>query len=514
MTDQVTPPRSTPQQLLPLLLISLILGIIFDQFFYMRLPGVSWWLFIDAVLLGLLCLSRVWQRPIRLQSLWLILPILAVAAMVGVRASHELAFLNIVVSTFLLLLLALQTTGKKIEHFLLLDYFKTILVPFAFIPKFFEVLIDIFSVRWLKGNGKAGAYLKGLLMALPALVIFAALFSSADLVFKKYVLDLFQINISPDTLFQTVLVLVVGAVMLGAYGYILKTRAADRPTSAETQRKIGQTEIHVMLGLINALFLVFIAVQIRYLFGGQSVIAAQGFTFAEYARRGFFELIAAAIIAFLIVWAAEQSIARNNHRLPTGFTWLSGLLNVLLLTILISAFQRLNLYEQAYGFTTSRWYAHVLIIWLGVLVLMFIVKIIRHQAEAAFLRQALALIVLFLLAVNVINPDRFVAEQNWQRYEDTGKLDPFYLTTLSVDAVPTTIKALDTANPIVRGVVAKRLYQHYANLQTASHRLWPSFNMSRSQALKLLKARSDTLAQYKNYQTPPTADFRTLVPTQ
>ena len=508
---ETAPVTTNPRQMLALLGASLALGLMFDQLFYQRLPGISWFIFVVAVLFGLVMVTRLWHRPLGIRSLWLIGPLLVISALVGVRASAELTFLNIVVSVFLLLLIAVQATGKQVEHFLLVDYLKTLFAPLLFVPKFFTVLIEAFTMRLLVKHPRTGAIVKGVVMALPALVIFAVLFASADLVFKKYLNDAVSIHISPDVLFQAGLVIFVGAVMLGAYGFILKTRAHITHSQPPTT-KIGATEIQVMLGLINGLFILFVLVQLRYLFGGEEIIRAQGFTYAEYARRGFFELMAVALIAFFIVWAAEQSIVRTNGRLPPSFSWLSLLLNVQVMVIMVSAFQRMNLYEQAYGFTTLRWFAHALIIGLSVLVLMFINKIVRHQGEAVFLRQALAVGILFLVTVNLANPDRFVAQQNWDRFQQTGKLDPMYVRRLSTDATPVALQALEAKNLVVRSEIGQYLYQQSETLTSPTYHRWPSYNLSRQAAVRVLDQHRAVLTTYKNISPPSVEDLRQLIP--
>src|SRR5262249_28935954 len=51
-------------------------------------------------------------------------------------------------------------------------------------------------------------------------------------------------------------------------------------------------------------------------------------------------------------------------------------------------------------------------------------------------RMVVATWVLTLLGLAVLNPDRFIAAQNVHRYEQTGQIDAWYLSTLSPDAAP------------------------------------------------------------------------------
>ena len=70
----------------------------------------------------------------------------------------------------------------------------------------------------------------------------------------------------------------------------------------------------------------FVFIQIKYLFGGQASIAAQGFTYAEYARSGFFELLAVAVIAFVLLQATEKYTTKGGNSHTRLFKFFSGLL--------------------------------------------------------------------------------------------------------------------------------------------------------------------------------------------
>ena len=60
---------------------------------------------------------------------------------------------------------------------------------------------------------------------------------------------------------------------------------------------LGTVEVGVILGLINLLFLSFVIFQLPYLFGGMELVQnTPDFKLAEYARRGFGELVAVAAL--------------------------------------------------------------------------------------------------------------------------------------------------------------------------------------------------------------------------
>ena len=95
----------------------------------------------------------------------------------------------------------------------------------------------------------------------------------------------------------------------------------------------------------------------------------------------------------------------------------------------------MHLYQEAYGFTQARLVVDVFEGWLGVVVLaVALAGLVRWGTWVP--RFALVTGVLGLLGIAAINPDAWIAQQNIDRYEQTGKLDPDYLATLSADAVP------------------------------------------------------------------------------
>ncbi len=208
---------------------------------------------------------------------------------------------------------------------------------------------------------------------------------------------------------------------------------------AKLNRFLGATEAFVVLGSVNLLFTFFVAVQFRYLFGGQTNITAAGYTFSEYARRGFFELVMVSVIS-LVLYLSLNAVTRREKPLQVRvFTTLAVLLVGLVWVILASAFQRLLLYEDAYGFTSLRMYTHIFIPWLGLLLLATIVlQIVRREQYfgALLLLTAFG----FVLTFGIINIDGLIVRQNVARARAGADLDGQYLIGLSDDALPALVE--------------------------------------------------------------------------
>ncbi len=484
--------------------ISVILGLLFNYFFYDKLLGIGVPIYIALIVIGLFTISAYLKKKIDNQVLWLLIPLGFFSLMVFVRSSLLLTFLNIIGSLLLLLLIAKISFAEKIKTFLIFDYIKIFFLPLKFLIPLFLTIFDVFTLQGVKKDSKTFLQIgKGIIITLPVVIIFLVLFSSADLIFQKYIADITTITLQPETVIRSILVLMVTLAFTGAYSYIFSNQQETTPQKTNQSYIIGNIEISILLGAVNVLFFAFILVQLTYLFGGVDNIASQGFTYAEYARKGFFELIAVAIISFFLLFTTEKYIIKKDTEHTLVFKILSTALIVQVILIMVSAFKRLLLYEEAYGFTTLRLYSHAFIIFLAIIFILLLYKIYKDKRENAFAFRAFVSIIIFLALMNILNPDLFIAQQNIERFATTGKLDISYLSRLSDDAIPETIKILNIQNENLRKNFARELYWQ---TQTNSFRTsqWQSLNISRMNANNILKAKMAELEQYKNYQQQKT----------
>ena len=346
-----------------------------------------------------------------------------------------------------------------------------------------------------------------MLIALPVLVVFAALLASADLIFA----DLIQRVISKEVLEQLlrwgwrgVLILAVGFLLLGGLAYAVgKPRPEDEKPIALpiVPRFLGFLESAIVINAVNVLFFLFVLIQIPYLFGGRINIAAEGFTYAEYACRGFGELVAVSVLILGMVLALSAITRRDEPRQLLGFNISSSILVALTCVLLISAFKRLLLYEEAYGFTEMRLYPHVFMVWLGLLLAWFVAALWLRPARFAL--GLLAAAFGFIITLNLLNPEAFIVRQNFARYERQGEaaftqgnegfssghveIDAPYLARFSDDAVPALIGIVDRLPEKERQVVEDRLLSlGRERHQASAWRRWQSFHLATMERVSLV----------------------------
>jgi len=236
-------------------------------------------------------------------------------------------------------------------------------------------------------------YLRGLLLALPVLGILTFFLAQADPIFNDRIqnsLAWFRIENLGEIVFRLVYILVIAYVLLSSYYFAVVESKKYRPDDDNEKPAIspflGSIESSMVLGAVNLLFLLFVILQFNYLFSGGKNIRLEGYTYAEYARRGFFELIAVAVISLFLFYILSMITKREQKDQGRLFSVLGLILVGLVAIILTSAYIRLNLYEAAYGFTRLRTLAHVFMIWIALLLAgVAILEITRTMKRLAFI---------------------------------------------------------------------------------------------------------------------------------
>ncbi|MFF5177179.1 DUF4153 domain-containing protein [Micromonospora sp. NPDC000316] len=285
------------------------------------------------------------------------------------------------------------------------------------------------------GGPGIGRILSSLAISAGLLTLFGLLFSSADAVFADLVMGLLP-NISPDGVFGWLVRLgLIGMGLLG--GAYLVNRPPDLDGLRATPvRPAHRLEWTLPLVLLDALFAAFVLVQMTVFFGGADhVLRTAGLTYAEYARGGFWQLLAVTALTLLVIAVAARRAPKATRADRLLVRTLLGLLTALSLVVVASALYRMQVYSDAYGATRLRLFVATVELWLGLLFILVGVAVARLRADW-LPRLVIGTAVLALLGLALVNPDRMIADRNVDRYLATGRLDVSYLSGLSADAVP------------------------------------------------------------------------------
>ncbi|MFL5582181.1 MAG: DUF4153 domain-containing protein [Gemmatimonadaceae bacterium] len=334
---------------------------------------------------------------------------------------------------------------------------------------------------------RAGAVGRGVLLTLPLVLIFGGLLMSADPVFARLVGDVVSFDLT--SAFWHLFTVGVLAWLAGGYlrGALLGAPLVRGGPALSVS--LGGVEVGMMLGALNALFLTFLVIQARYLFGGaEHLLAIAGLTAAEYARSGFFELMFVAALALPVLLVSHE-LLRKDARTLRAYRWLAGALAVQVGAMLFSAGARMRLYVSGFGLTEDRLYASAVMVWLATVFAAFFLTVLRGRAERL---GGVALVTgwLTLGALNAANPDVLIARVNIARMEQGRNVDGDHLGSLGAGAVPLALAALPRLSAHDQCMLAHRLVRRWGGVETKG---WRGWNKARSEARALVQARRGEL---------------------
>jgi hypothetical protein len=487
---------SKPEQVLAVSLIALALGLAVQLLFYDHPLGISFPLWATLSMAGLFAAAYVENIKPSKTEIVLALPILFLSWMTIFRAESFTVFLC-VTGTLVLFAVWIRTfRAGMLARFGWLDFALTL----------FWVPVETWVRPWAtsaaawrksvgegKLQGRGSAVLRGLLLAIPALAIFTTLLAAADVIFADLIEEwLAWLNV--DWLIETFgRLLFAAAAALISLGALVAALVDPGERRLHGEKKplikpfLGFTESAIILGAVDLLFLLFVMVQFRYFFGGEANITAAGYTYSEYARRGFGELVTVAFLSLGMILLLGYFSKRESEVQKAGFNILSSLLVAMLGVMLVSALQRLLLYENAYGFTRLRTYTHIFIPWLAGLLVTFVVLLfidrLRRIAPLSLLAG-----VGFVVTMTVVNIDVFIVERNIGRYRNGEQIDVPYLVSLSTDAAPRLVSFAREAPAEVREELLPQLACRLEQLtMQEEERSWQSFSVTRANGVQALR---------------------------
>jgi hypothetical protein len=483
-----------------LLLVALALGILADQLFGAGVLGVNAPLFVALGLLALGMLARAEGQPPTRANLWLAGTALLFSLFIVLREQSTLTFLNLCATAGCLLLLVVTFRAEPLHR---LGGGETLMrtVVSSFEAAFGPAPLVAHSVAGLAARSDGARALipvgRGLIIATPVVMVFGGLLVAADSVFAAYMTALLSLQLPFDMAEAMAHTLFAGVVAWACAGGMLVALRGMAPTTAElpaegaTQRldpaalpwrPLGFAEALTVLVAVDALFGAFMLIQAAYLFGGLDTLDRTGMTYSEYARRGFFELLAVAVLALGLLWGLALLARRTAGTERRAFNTASAAMVALVLGLLASAFQRMLLYQAAYGFTHLRIYTLSFMVWLALVLLLFLVALLREQPRY-FTFGTFVTALAYLAALNLANPDALIVRENVARYHTSGELDSYYLTKLSADAVPALVEAIPTLPAALRPQLEAELATQRERAESQWQQSgWPGWHAARARA--------------------------------
>jgi hypothetical protein len=526
---------SSPHRAMITLLTAVLLAVMHQYLFYDLDIGVSYPIFVILFYSFMYIFARDRMRALTIVDAWIASVILLLSLTYLLFDNVLFQVLNFMVIPSLVLLHLAYAMGRKKRQWWELRLIGTAIDHV--LPQTIRHWGTIGSMMVRAGGRKMDKTQKvivfkvliGLLASIPFLLVVLTLLSSADGVFNAYLSGfpewLDQLALMP--MLPRIIWIIVAAIMFFGYvwGFVQPMQyEAERsenahwksspdlsavqphqgaeqstvnpgkegeiipafaPVSPLKQARPKQEEpfkldsiiTATILTVMNSVYILFVLVQFSYLFGAGKGYLPEDLSYAEYARNGFTELVLVTGLNFLILVVVLQ-YTQIKGRMGLVVQQVLLLILVCCSAIMLgSAFVRLNLYEQAYGYTYIRFLVHAFMIFLGLLLIIAALRI--RYTKIPLIRCYIVLGLSAYTLMNYMGMDNRIAELNIERYHQTGNIDTAYLASLSADALPLLKEFASKEFPELETHLMERKQVLDMHVKDAS---WVSFNFARHNA--------------------------------
>ena len=300
---------------------------------------------------------------------------------------------------------------------------------------------------------RSGAVLAGLGIAVPALAVVIPLLISSDAAFEGL------IDLLPDFDLAEITATAIAGGVLGLFFYTRAVALGHGELNGGNRRepkKLAALTMNTALGAICAVYLAYLFSQLAYFVGGFSGILPEGFTRAEYARRGFFEMTCLAGVNLGLMTFGVGKV-RHSGRAPAGTRALCLFLGIVTEFLAASSAAKMVLYIGTYGLTRLRVLTMVIMVFLGVTTA--IVCLWLYVPKVQYMKSVLILALAMGAAVLWTDVDTQVAKYNVEHYlsGDLAQVDLGYLCTLGPGAVEYVELLAESDLELIRSTARARL---------------------------------------------------------
>ncbi len=483
----------TWKNLLILLLSWFILAIIHN---YLLFWFSNWpWIFIFSILfiITIFIHSKIFKLNLFFDFYIITFSLLLFSFFKMIRVWEILNFLNNIAIFFFYLFLVKIVIKSKLESFTSYDYFPWFIKTFFWWIMWIGIWIwSILKIGFNFPNfEKKKHILKGIFMSIPLIFIFSVLFSSADLVFQKFLNSFLNfdflnfINVTDRLINISLLSLIIIWFLTYIFFQINWSLEINNQKKFQFDEK-KHIEISIVLTIISILFFIFVILQIWYLFSWENYIISQWYTYSEYAKKWFVELAFCVFIVFILLWKIDEYLYWHQKVTSNLYKTLATILISLTILILFSALYRLWLYENAYWFTEIRFYGYLFIIILFCSLSITLFKILFFVKEWIFISINLYFYFLWLIFANIFNPEAFITQYNTNKiYSSSLRTDFFYIWERSFDAIDNILSSYWKANKKDKTMMEKKICNMIRTLQERNTD-WRGYNYAFSHADKVL----------------------------
>ena len=305
------------------------------------------------------------------------------------------------------------------------------------------------SSLFASGNGRGkvlGKILLSFLCAVPVLIVVLPLLLASDDAFQGMMRSMF--SETPETLAK-----VIGGILLSvpliSYGFSLKNRRVSK-TKPSGYKGMDSIYIVSFLSVISVCYVLYLFSQLAYFFSAfQGFLPNGKITYAEYARKGFFEMCAIAVINLGIVFSSLLLAKKKNGKVSGGVQAVATFICLFNLIIIATAISKMVLYIDAYGMTVLRLTTSAFMVFMGIVFISLILRI--YNSKINILKTGLISAGCIVLILGTANVNRICAAYNYESY-CSGRLESIDVEAiyhLGDEGVPYLVKLTDAPDEFV-----------------------------------------------------------------
>ncbi len=424
-----------------------IYAVLYALCMYQNKESITFPFFVGATLYFFYYFTKKYCGTVPKNNRFLVMSIAVLGILTCTTASSIIIYLNKLLILFLLCVLLLKTyhdvSGWSIANYLCSAFYVVcgslvnVFIPFADLTAF---------VRYSRKNGnkkelseqtkqRMFAVAAGFVVAIPMVLAVVMLLSGADVYFREacedvitYVFDNefdFAENVR-EVVKICLTVLVFFAVSYGVLTYMNGKNGIERLVHQKRTQWDSFAAI-TFCSLIGIIYVFFVWIQIAGLFMGKLSLP-YGYTYAEYAREGFFQLVFVCLFNVCLVLVCIHCFQKHKF-----LQILLTMISLCTYVMLISSAYRMFMYIAKYQLTFLR----VLVLWgiwvIAIVMAGVIVAIFKDQFP--LLPYLLVTITTMYIAFAAIHPDYVIARYNIAQKELGNDIDEWYLRyDLSLDA--------------------------------------------------------------------------------
>lgn len=190
----------------------------------------------------------------------------------------------------------------------------------------------------------------------------------------------------------------------------------EKNESYKNLRIIPSNVFAGFLGVISLVYVVYLLSQLAYFFSAFTGKLPDGstITVASYARRGFFEMVAVAVINLAVIGVTVLFSKRNESRISRMIKGFDLFLCGFTLVIVMTSISKILLYIAEYGLTHKRLYVFVADIILVVAFAMVIVRLFKKNFP--YMKVILAFSCSMITLMSLVGTDSLIANYNVEMY--------------------------------------------------------------------------------------------------